>query len=75
MIGITTKTIIANNKFTGVFYNKESCKHTMVFESINGDVCIVLDRNELGEFMTQIVESWAEGSRHLINESIKEITK
>lgn len=75
MIGITTKNIIVNNTFRGAVYTKSTGNHTLLFESIGGDVAIVMDRNEFGEFMTKVVESWAEGSRHLIDESIKEITQ
>jgi hypothetical protein len=75
MIGITTKHIIANNTFRGAVYTKSTGKHALLFESIGADICILMDRNEFGEFMTKVVESWAEGSRHLIDESIKEITQ
>ena len=73
MIGITIKNIIVNNTFKGAVYSKETQNHSLLFESLGTDVCIVMDRNEFGEFMTKVVESWTEGSRHLLEEAIKEI--
>jgi len=75
MIGMTIKNIIVDNTFRGAVYSESTRNHSLLFESLGADVCIVMDRNEFGEFMTKVVESWAEGSRHLIDEATKEITK
>lgn len=73
MIAINTKSIIVDSKLMGIFYNKDSHKHTLAFESINGDVRIILDQNEYGNFMEQVIESYGEGIRHLMKEMEKEI--
>ena len=74
MINVT----MLNNsyKFVGINYNKNTCKHTLIFESISGDVYIDIDRDgAFGNFMTKVVESYSEGLQHYVDEMKKETTQ
>jgi hypothetical protein len=74
MINVTT----LNNsyKFLGINYNKNTCKHTIIFESDNGDAYIDIDRdNAFGEFMVAVVNSYSEGLQHFVDELKKETTQ
>jgi hypothetical protein len=72
MINITT--LNSSYKFLGINYNANTRKHTMIFESIGGDVYVDIERAEFGDFVMKTVESWSEASKHLIEE-IKEEMK
>jgi hypothetical protein len=47
--------------------------HIIHLESDAGALFINMDRSEFGDFMTKVVESYGEGVRHLIKESIEEM--
>ena len=73
MINVTT----LNNsyKFLGINYNKNTCKHTIIFESISGDVYIDIEDAQFGNFMVKVVNSYSEGLQHYVDEMKKETTQ
>ena len=73
MINVTT--VNSDYKLLGINYNENSCKHTIVFESIGGDVYINIERAEFGEFVLKAVASWGIASKQLIEEIKEEMKK
>ena len=73
MINITT--LNSSYKFLGINYNENTCKHTIIFESISGDVYVDIEREQFGNFMTKVVESYSEGLQHFVSEIKKETTQ
>lgn len=73
MINVTT----LNNsyKFLGINFNKNTSKHTIIFESISGDVYIDIEDTQFGNFMTKVVESYSEGLQHYVDEMKKETAR
>jgi len=71
MINITT--LNSSYKFLGINYNENSRKHTMIFESISGDVYVDIEREQFGDFVLQAVASWGVASKQLIEEIKQEI--
>lgn len=73
MINVTT----LNNsyKFLGINFNKNTRKHTIIFESANGDAYIDIEDEKFGNFMTAVVNSYSEGLQHYVDEMKKETTQ
>ena len=73
MINVTT----LNNsyKFLGINFNKATSKHTIIFESISGEVYSDIEDAQFGNFMTKVVESYSEGLQHYVDEMKKETTQ
>jgi hypothetical protein len=74
MIGITTKNTILDAKIDAVYYTDSIKKHSLIIKYLGGEMHILIDRDEFGNFMTQVVESHCEGIKHLV-EVMKENTK
>lgn len=71
MINITT--LNSSYKFLGINYNENSLKHTLIFESISGDVYVDIERAEFGDLVLKAVASWGVASKQLIEEIKEEI--
>lgn len=71
MIGITQKNTIIDAKIDAVHYNESIEKHTLMFKYLGGEINILIDRDEFGSFMRAVVESYCEGTKHLL-EGMKE---
>jgi hypothetical protein len=72
MINVTT---LSNSyRFLGINFNKNTRKHTIIFESDNGDAYIDIEDEKFGKFMTAVVESYSEGLQHYVDEMKKEKT-
>ena len=71
MINITT--LNSSYRFLGINYNENSRKHTMIFESISGDVYVDIEREQFGDLVLQAVASWGVASKQLIEEIKQEI--
>ena len=74
MIGITQKNTILDAKIDAVYYTDSIKKHSLIIKYLGGEMHILIDRDEFGNFMTQVVESHCEGMKHLVEE-MKENTK
>jgi hypothetical protein len=74
MINITKVNNRTTNgyKFLGILYDKKQHEHSILFESIGDDICIEINREDFGDFMTKVVESYGEGVKHLVDEMKKE---
>jgi hypothetical protein len=72
---INISTLNNSYKFLGINFNKNTSKHTIIFESISGDVYIDIEDAQFGNFMTKVVESYGEGLQHYVDEMKKEITQ
>jgi hypothetical protein len=75
MIGITTKNTIINVEFAAVDYTESIEKHSLTFKYLGGEICILIDREEFGNFMTEVVDSYSRGVQHLVDELKKEKTQ
>lgn len=73
MINVTT--LNNNYKFLGINFNKNTRKHTIIFESISGDAYIDIEDAQFGNFMNKVLESYSEGLQHYVDEMKKEITQ
>lgn len=72
---INISTLNNSYKFLGINFNKNTSKHTIIFESISGDVYIDIEDTQFGNFMTKVVESYSEGLQHYVDEIKKETTQ
>lgn len=68
MIGITQKNTILNVEFGAAHYSEAIKKHTLMFKYLGGEINILIDREEFGSFMRAVVESYTEGTKHLLDE-------
>jgi hypothetical protein len=75
MIGITTKNTILNVKFNAAHYTESTETHALMFKYLGGELNILIDRDEFGEFMRAVVDSYTEGVKHLVDGMKKETTQ
>jgi len=74
MIGITTKNTILDAEIKSVYYTDSIKKHSLIIKYLGGEMHILIDSADFGNFMTQVVESHCEGIKHLV-EGMKENTE
>lgn len=74
MIGITTKNTIIDAEIESVYYTDSIKKHSLVIKYLGGEMHILIDSADFGNFMTKVVESHCAGIKHLVDE-MKEQTK
>jgi hypothetical protein len=75
MIGITAKNTIIDAEIDAVHYNATIKKHTLMIKYLGGEINILIDSAEFGNFMTKVVESHCEGIKHLVDEMKKKEEK
>jgi hypothetical protein len=75
MIGMTTSSVVNDMEFRTVHYSKDIEKHAIMFKYLGGEINILLDRAEFGNFMRQVVDSYCEDVKALADGIKKEKTK
>jgi hypothetical protein len=75
MIGITSKNTILNAEIDAVHYSATIKKHTLMIKYLGGEINILIDSSEFGNFMKQVVDSYCEEVKQTVNEMKKENTK
>ena len=72
MIGITTKNTIINAEIDAVHYSESMQNHTLFIKYLGGEINILIDSADFGNFMKQVVESYCEQVKHSVDKMKKE---
>jgi hypothetical protein len=75
MIGITQNNTILNVEINAVHYTESIEKHRLTFKYFGGEINILIDNAEFGNFMKQVVDSYCESVKHSVDKMKKENTK
>jgi hypothetical protein len=75
MIGITSKNTIIDAEIDAVHYSASIKKHTLMIKYLGGEINILIDSEEFGNFMTQVVDSYCEQVKQMVDKMKKENTK
>jgi hypothetical protein len=72
MIGITTKNTIINAEIDAVHYSASMQNHTLMIKYLGGEINILIDSADFGNFMKQVVDSYCEQVKHSVDKMKKE---
>ncbi len=72
MIGITAKNTIIDAEIDAVHYSEIIEKHTLFIKYLGGEINILIDSADFGNFMTQVVDSYCEQVKQMVDKMKKE---
>lgn len=75
MINVTTKNTILDAEIKSVYYTDSIKKHSLVIKYLGGEMHILIDSTDFGNFMKQVVDSYCEEVKQTVKEMKKENTK
>jgi len=67
MIGITAKNTIIDAEIDAVHYSEIIEKHTLFIKYLGGEINILIDSADFGNFMKQVVDSYCESVKHSVD--------